>query len=596
MKNLLLTALLLACASDRALGAGVPILPFSEVRSGMRGTGRTVFQGTTVESFDVEIIGKLPKIGPEQDLILGRCSGGPLERTGVLAGMSGSPVLVDGKLVGAIAYTWSFTTEPIAGITPIEEMLAVSERDPLQPARRVAALPIDGNALEPLRAPEKLAAFFDRQLQALVSGSGAALPTSVPLSLGGMTSAALAPMMPELVRAGFVPFQVGAAGGDAAATAAPIEPGSAIGLKLLRGDLDMTAIGTVTWIDGDRLLAFGHPVLGLGAVDLPLTAATVHTLLPSLRQSSKLAAPLGEVGALRQDRIGGVFGRLGADPRMIPVRLQLGGEPTRERAFSFDIADDPLLAPLLLYASLNGVLSSRERVFGSTTVRLREGSVIKLLDGEDVSVDNVFSGQTAFSHGTGIAAYILYLLMNNVWAQPEIAGVNLILDYDELPRSARIRRVSASHYRTSPGDTVRVTVVLQPYRGPDVFLAQEIVIPDGTPPGPLTLQVGGAQATSQAESRDEPVLPQDLDQLIQLINLLRRNDRIYILGLREDTGALLGATHLPNLPPSVGRVLFRPRSQGNLVEVPRRVVLEEGIATDFAVAGSARLLLDVESR
>jgi hypothetical protein len=326
-----------------------------------------------------------------------------------------------------------------------------------------------------------------------------------------------------------------------------------------------------------------------------LTGATVETLLPSLMQSSRIAVPLAEVGALRQDRASGIYGQLDAKPRLIPVRFKLS-HPTRgERDYAFDIADDPMLSPLLLYVSINGILASRERTYGNATVRIREGSVIKLGNGEDVALDNLFSGPTAFDYGTGIPAYILYLLMNNAWTRPDISGVNLMLDYDDEPRTARIRRASVDRYRVRAGETVETSIVLGPFRGREQVFTRSIRIPEETPPGKLTLQVGGAVAISRAEDNREPVLPRDLSQLINLINQLRRNDRIYITATREDSGVLLGGSRMPNLPPSVANILTRPSSRGNFVRVPRRSVLEESVETEYAVGGSAEIALEVEA-
>jgi len=592
--KIVLTLSLLLLAPFGVPRAEVPVMPFDEVRSGMKGTGRTVFSGTEIESFDVEILGKLPNVGPDQNLILARCSGGPLAQTGVLAGMSGSPVTIDGKLVGAVAYSWGFTKDAIAGITPIEEMLAIPARDAESPARISARSLVDED-LEALRSPAGLAEFFAGQLHRLVQRSPAPLRASIPLSISGMSPEAILGALPGLPDAGFVPLQAGGGSTDPSPSP-PLEPGSALGLKLVRGDIEIAASGTVTWVEGDGVLAFGHPLFGLGSIDLPLTGASVQALIPSLRQSAKIATPLSEIGALRQDRATGVFGRTGVRPRMIPVRMQLNSSTSGARTFSFDVADDPLLSPLLLYASLNGILSSRERTFGSASLRLREGSVIKMLDEDDVRLDNLFSGSSAFNYGTGISAYVLYLLMNNTWSTPRIAGVNLIFEYDERPQTATILRASLDRYRVHPGDTVVASVVARPYRGPDQVFAREIVIPPHTPPGRLSLFVSGAAAASQAETREERLLPQDLNQLIRLINQLRRNDQIFILASGEDAGVLLGGARLPSLPPSVNSVLSRPRSRGNFSIVNRRLVLEEVIDTDFLMEGAKRLVLEVEER
>ena len=593
MRKLAVSFLISSAVLGQGASADTPILTFDEVRVGSVGTGRTVFHGTEIETFDVEILGKLPNVGAGQNLILGRCSGGPLERTGVLAGMSGSPVTVDGKLVGAIAFSWGFSKEPIAGITPIEEMLSIARLDTEPRTSRVGSIDRRGKWLERLHSPDLLAAFFGERLRSLVPATGSAMRLPVPLSVAGIGPSGLARILPDLSLAGFSPVQVGGSG-SSPSPSPRLEPGSAVGLKLVRGDLEMTATGTVTWVEGDELLAFGHSIFGLGRIDLPLTGAAVQLLLPNLRQSSRIAVPLSEVGALREDRARGVYGRIGATPRMIPVRLQLERPGGPERTFSFDIADDALLSPLLLYVSLNGVLAGTERVFGDATLRLREGSVIKMLDGEDVEVDNVFAGPTAFLYGTGLAAYILHVLMNNAWVPPQIAGVNLILEYDEWPRTARVRRATLDRYRVRPGETLEITVILAPYRGHDQHLKGRIEIPAETPPGKLTLHVGGALDMVRAEDGAEPLLPRDLDQLIRLINQLRRNDRVYILASRDDSGVLLDGARLPNLPPSVASLLSGPGAGGRRVMMGRRSVVEEMLPTDYAVEGALVLEIEVE--
>ena len=569
-------------------------MPFEEVQAGMKGSGRTVFAGTRIESFDVEILGKLPDIGPDRNLIIARCSGGPLAESGILAGMSGSPVTIDGRLIGALSYSWSFSTEPIAGITPIEEMLAIAEFDSPGAAFRGGSLEIDGARLATLRSPELLSSFVSDELRPLLARPAGALPIQLPLSISGIGSAGLAGVQPFFTDSGLMPLQSGSSRSGGAPAPAP-QPGSAIGLKLVRGDIEMTATGTVTWVDGDRILALGHPLFSLGAVDLPMTGATVEVLLPSLLRSARIAIPLTEIGALRQDRASGVFGRVGSKPRMIPVRFKLTTPAGAERVYSFDIADDPLLSPLLLYASLNGILASRERSFGSATVRLQEGSVIKMADGVDVELDNMFSGMSAREYGTGIAAYILHLLMNNAWTEPRIAGINLLLEYDDIPRSANIRRISLDRYRVRAGEAVQATVLLRPYRGRDRVFTTKIEIPEETPPGKLTLEVGSAIDVSRAEAHDSPVLPRDLDQLIELINQLRRNDRIFIVASSEDSGLLLEGARLPGLPPSAAAVLALSGSRGSVTPIPRRRILEEAIGTEYAVEGSARIEIEVEA-
>jgi hypothetical protein len=587
-----LAAVLTFAVSGSAVAAP-PTLPFSEVRSGMRGIGKTVFHGETIESFDVEIVGLLPNIGPGQNLILGRCTGGPLAQTGILAGMSGSPVTIDGKLVGAIAYSWGFAKDAIAGITPIEEMLSVGARDNAvsHRTRPAAAMPWN-DALQHLRAPSALGAFFVSRLTQIAARPVGAF-TSIPLSVSGINPSGLARIAPDLAQAGFVTLQSGGAGAKPASAAASIQPGSAVGVKLVRGDVDMTATGTVTWVDGDALYAFGHPLFGLGDVDFPLTAARVETLLPSLEQSAKIAVPLEEAGAFRQDRASAIFGRLGATPSMLPVRLQMTDGSGGRRSYAFDLVDDPLLSPLLLYAAMNGVLGTIERTLGSATVRLREGSIIKVDGSNDVRLDNLFAGDGATSDASGLSAFLLYLVMNNAWSTPHVAGINLIVDYDREPRTSAVRRVTLDRYRVKAGTSVTARVLLSPYRGPERVLTREIEIPEETPSGPLTLQIGDAASMNRAEDVDGPIVPRSLEQLVTLVNRLRRNDRVYIVASRGDNGVFLGGARLPNLPPSVTSILTRPRSYGNYTFVPERGVLEEDMPAESAVAGFVRVAIEV---
>jgi hypothetical protein len=594
MRKILHALLLAAVLAVPSSHAEVPTLPFDDVKTGMKGEGRTVFSGVAIETFEVEILGKLPNIGPHKNLILARCSGGPLAETGVLSGMSGSPIYIDGKLIGALAYSWGFTTDAIAGITPIDEMFEIAHEPDFAAPTATRGGGVTSSDLLRLSSPAEIPGYLTGRMDALAPSPAAGLPIRVPVSVAGVGSAGLARIEEDFQRAGFTAVQGGGAGVSPDASP-PIEPGSAIGLKLVRGDVDMTATGTVTWVDRGRVLALGHPLFGLGAVDLPLTGARVEALLPSLYQSARLATPLSEVGALSQDRSAGVLGRLGSTSRMIPIRLQLTGSGGMTHNFSFDVADDPLLAPVLLYNSLNAILADSERTFGNITVRVEPGSVIKLEGREDVELDNLFAGQTAPAYATGTSAFILYLLLNNNWSPPSIAGINVLLSYDQEPRTATLRRFTLDRYRVRPGETVESTLVLSPFRGPDLVLTRKIDVPPETPPGRLTLHVGGALAVSRAERTDEPLFPRDLDQLIWLINNLRRNDRIYIVASQEDTGVYVGGTRLPNLPPSVTSILTRPRTTGNLAVIPQRGVLEESIPTGYMVEGLARVHLEVET-
>jgi hypothetical protein len=245
---------------------------------------------------------------------------------------------------------------------------------------------------------------------------------------------------------------------------------------------------------------------------------------------------------------------------------------------------------------MNGVLDAVERTLGSATIRVREGSVIKVEGASDVRLDNLFAGDQAAGNASGLPAFLLYVLMNNEWSAPHVSGINLILDYDREPRTVAVRRVTLDRYRVTAGSAVTANIVLAPYRGPDRVLTRTIEIPEETPEGPLTLQFGDAATINRMQDADSPVVPRSLEQLITLMNRLKRNDRLYILASRGDNGVFLGGTRLTNLPPAVTSILTRPRSFGNYTSLPERGLLEDDIAGDGEVDGYVRVAVEVVAR
>ena len=584
------TAATLCLLAGLCVRAEVPILPYDQVKAGMRGVGKTVFSGSQVEEFEVEILGKLPNIGVDQDLILGLCTGGPLEHTGIMSGMSGSPVYVDGKLIGAVAYSWGFSKDPIAGITPIESMLDIPGQGS-GPSERASSW--EPRALEALRNHEQWNGFFVRQWNQLQGSAPGLRPVAIPLGIAGMDAAAVAAAM-RGSDARWLPMQSGGGAGVDGETPR-LEPGSPIGVKLIRGDVEMSATGTITWIDDRSLLAFGHPLFGLGSVDLLATAAQVEALMPSLVNSAKMAVPTQAIGALREDRTHGVAARRGVEPSLIPARLQLRS-PRGERSYSFDLADDPVLTPVLLYMALNGIVANRERGVGHATVQLAEGSVIKLGDGTDIPVDNLYAGANGIQYGTSFAPYVMYLLMNNPWTPPRVAGINLIVEYDDAPRTARIAGVSLDRYRAKPGDSIQATIRLAPYGGAERTVQRSLEIPANARPGGMTLTVGGAAAINRTERRNRARTPTNLDHLIRAIRQLRRNDRIYLAASQADSGGLIGAWSLPDLPPTARSVVALPRNRSTFLPVATRSVVEDSLPTDYQIEGGAALQLEIEER
>jgi SpoIVB peptidase S55 len=598
-------AILLIALGGGSTARAQEILPFSEIKPGMKGVGRTVFSGTRVDDFQVEVLGTLQNVAPKRNLILVRLSGGPLATTGVLDGMSGSPVYFGDRLAGAVAYTWGFAKEPIAGVTPIQEMLAIEDKEqpaPVAAARAIFPPPAGSAAgLAFLRDPARLPAYFTSYFERLAPTPGAAsslapiAPIRTPLLFSGFPASVVDALGPALSRAGLVAVQ----GGTTEKTAGPadgrIGPGSGVGIKLIRGDVEVAAVCTVTYREKDRVMACGHPLLNLGPTELMMTTASVNGLFPSLQESFKFASSGEEVGTFRQDRATGVFGYLGRKPRLIPVRLDLQPEKGRPRRYAFDIVEDPFLAPYLLYAALNGILSNEQKDYGEVSLAYKEGSTIRIAGEEDIALKNLFSGDLAVQYTSGTVAFLTLILLNNEYHATHIDGINLILGYSDERRTARLERAWLNRDRARAGETVQVSVVLKPFRGPDVTRQIDIQIPEEVPPGRLVLQVGDGLALARAEEgEDDDFNPRDLAQLIWLINHLRSNDKVYAVLTRGDNGIVFQGERLPNLPPSIAQVMVRPQTRGNYLRLGSRGVAEETLDTDYMLSGYKLLFIDVE--
>jgi len=581
--------------------AAQDILPFSEIKPGMTGVGLTVFSGTAVEEFGVEVIGTLENIAPQRNLILVRLSGGPLEKTGVMSGMSGSPIYFGDRLAGAVAYTWGFAKEPLAGVTPIQEMLSIEDKENAASGLRSGGFPPPGGGaagLALLRDPAGLPAHFASYFESSTAGSPSSMtPIGTPLIFSGFPGGVIDMLRAPLAPAGLLPVQGGTNGRGDAQGADGIVPGAGVGIGLVRGDVEIAAVCTVTSREGDRVLACGHPLLNLGETEYVMTTASVNGLFPSLNESFKFASAGEDVGVFRQDRSTGVFGYLRKKPRMIPVRLEMQPERGRSQRYAFDIIEDPFLSPFLLYASLNAVLSSQERDYGDVTLTYRRGSTIRVAGEEEIALQNMFSGDLARIYASGTVAYLTQLLMNSEYRPIHIEGINLIIGYEDRRRTARLERAWLSRDHARAGETVRLSATLRPFRGPEVTRNIDIAIPSEVPPGKLFLQVGDGVALARAEGQEqenEEFVPKDLTQLIWLINHLRGSNTLYAVLTRGDNGILFQGERLPNLPPSVAQVMVRPQTRTNYLRLWYRGVAEEAIETDYALQGYKLLSIEVE--
>ena len=586
-------------------------MPLDEVKIGMTGVGITVFRGAEREEFEVEVLGVLTNVmGPQRNIIVARLTGGPLATTGVIQGMSGSPVYIDGRLVGAVSYSLgSFSTDAIAGITPIEEMVATDAAATVV-ARRTPAR---------LRMPvaEQDFAAVVRQTFGSVQAF-AQQPTDVrafglPSFEGGRLATLLQPIATPLVLNGFAPelqavwaaaFGVGGlattVGGTMTAEAQlevadqPLQPGDAIGASLVRGDLTLAGTGTVTMVEGDRVYAFGHPFYNLGPIRFPMTRAHVTTLLPSLALSSKIAT-IGQVlGTIDQDRSTGIYGSLGPGPKMIPIRMTLD-EPGRDmqRTFSFEIIEDPLFSPILAYTTALSTFVTWTRDLGPRTYEVT--STVRLRDHGSVSSDDIYTGNSASAVAAAAVANPVATLFANDFELVEILGIDVAVTALEERQTATLERVWLDAVRPRAGDEVPLRILSRSHRGAELLETVMVKIPSHAS-GRLVIEVSDAATLAVQEQQEGRSLAEadSLDQLIRNLNDARRNNRIYVRLLRTDAGAVDRGEPLPSLPGSVLAVLEGNRSNGGLGRLREATLGEWELVGDHVVSGSRRLSITIE--
>src|SRR5579862_7250016 len=425
-------ALLLASTIQAQTPKPVETISVSEIRAGMRGVAYTVFQGTKPESMGVEVLGILKNAnGPKGDIILVRLSGAKAEYTGVVAGMSGSPVYLNGKLAGALAFRiGEFSKEPIAGVTPIAEMLEINAMD-----RSPGNSPV--NARSAVHTPTRTSGPGNENFSSQ-DYANYLKPIEAPLVFSGFSQDAMQMFAPQFAKAGIVPV-MGVGSVSESKQPEPLEPGSAISAILVRGDMDIAATCTVTYMDAQHLLACGHPLLQFGMVDLPMTKAEVLATLPSPLNAFKIVNATESVGAFVQDRHTGILGEFGKKPEMIPVTLTIHGG-TAPKVFHYDVLNNARLSPVAISTTVYNALHGVNEYGDETTYRMK-GSIS--VDGyPDVSMQDMFAAMDGGQPGAMLAANSLgerfSRIFDNPYSVAAIRGVNLDFDIVHERRWARL--------------------------------------------------------------------------------------------------------------------------------------------------------------
>jgi len=553
------------------------IYPLRDVRAGQHAIGKTVFQGNKIEEFQVEILGVLENVGPRQSIILARLSGGPLAETGVMQGMSGSPVYMDGRLVGAVALAFNFSKEPIAGIRPIEEMLAVGD---------------SGRTATPRVASNKPASNADSFASKLID-------IATPVSFSGFTAGTLDQFAPQLKKLGLEPRQGVSSGGKLPSklgAPASLRPGDMIAVELLSGDMSIGAEGTVTAVDGKAIYAFGHQFMSVGNTNLPFARAEVLTLLPNLSSSFKISSPLEWMGSITQDRSTSIYGELGRKADTIPLAITVKDGRRAPLAYHMQMIQDRVLSPYIVQTAVYSAMDATERTLGLASYSLRGG--VEFVNGAPpLKLDNTYAGDfnVPLQASAGIASPLASILGAGFDAL-KIKSINLEIEASERKRLLQVDQVTASPKQVHPGDSVELSVTFTGENGLEMQKSVRYRVPVGAPAGALSFTVSDGSLTNALDYQQmSPSVPKSPTQLVSFLNNLHPNTNAYVRVWRTDPAFEVQGQDLPAPPPSVGLILAKAQAaQG--AWIPRGSKVDElQIETgDVVVTGSKTVQVEVK--
>ncbi len=554
---------------------GQDFFPIQDVRAGLRGIGKTVFQGDRVDDFQVEILGVLQNFGPGQPIIIARLSGGPLAETGILQGMSGSPVYIDGKLLGAVALGFPFSKEPIAGIQPIQSMIdnatfgvgsgtatAGTQSKPIFLPANTRAFLSDFNYLPQLLSPAT---------PRLDPAFGEVSEITTPMALNGFTPGAFTHLDAPLGHLGLTAKE-GVITSTQSSQAGPVisggarqklKPGSMISVGLITGDLNMTADGTVTYIDGNRVYAFGHRFLNSGRTEMPFAYSDVIACIPNVNSSFKLSEPREWIGTIVSDHATAVAGELGRSAHTVPVQIAVNTGTSQGHTYHLQLVNDRFLTPFLTQAALFSTLDATERSIGAGTLKLQgevefEGNFPPLIVHDVYVTDSGLLQQASAD-----AVVTLSFVLGGGFADLHVKDMKFRLVQVDGKRQLRLAHAWTSAHEVHPGQKVEVTAVLEGENGVEQVKTIPYEVPVGAPEGLLNLTISDANtlnfpdfagiAQSQFRSAGE---------LIEAVNRYRGSESLFVRVWRQQPAFTVGGPmpggELTDPPPSVVLVLADP--------------------------------------
>ena len=591
-----------------AITAAEAIMTLADVKPGQIGKIRTVFKGTEVEEFQCEVLGILKNsIGPGKDMIMIKLRGDKPEFTGVVAGMSGSPVYIDGKLVGALAYRWGiFTKEPIAGVTPIEDMLEVGNYGTDSKPRRASVERFNPSSTEVTDDLLYSRLWQETQESEAATQASAASPSmmapiSTPLVFSGFDRRLFDRFAGFFRKNNFVPTMGGGTSGDVKQDT-PFEPGAAVSCVLMSGDMSIAGTGTLTYRAGDRVLGFGHPMFQSGEADIPMAKAKIVLTLSSSYASFKLAEPTEIVGSIKQDRLTAIMGKVGSMARMIPVSVEVNPARGKKKTFNFQMFEEPFFTPLLLnIATVNTLLGGMDYE-SSQTITLN--GQIEIDGHPSVNVNDAMASEdtdAVFPLAFRASSYLTRLfsgLYTNPLERPVVKRITLRVDQSAERKGTAIEEVRADREEVKPGDEIVLAVLMRPYRGERTTKIVKFRLPETAERGQeLRVMVSDARSFEAAEGvpgRSFVGGTGSLDELIAQLNRSRPSNAIYIRASQNTRGASINQQVLPSLPLSVLSVIGSSQTAANTTTAADSPLLTATEPVDYVISGRKYIRLIVK--
>lgn len=616
VRRAILGAFALALCPGMALAEPNPATYWrvDDLRAGMKGTGRTVMVGTKLEDFQAEILGVMKDVSPGRDMILCRLSGLNLEHSGIIQGMSGSPIYVEGKLIGAVAYAWEFAKDPIAGVTPFEQMVEfaraadkkfASERhrrgdwddiaqgwDDSGMSARIAGRVGDEDGVFAAKGAEA------RPMSG--GGLGGMLSTASPLAATGFSTSGLAALNEALGPMGMSASPGGRVPSHVLREHAgkPLAPGSPLSVAMVTGDFDLSGIGTVTHVEGDRVYGFGHPMMSLGNCELPLMTGYIHTVYPRASVSMKMGSPLKVVGTLDTDVSTGVAGRLGPGPKMIPMDVSVKvGRYSDAKSYHVEIVRDPKMLPSLVLSVLTSAVDHEGNLPDELTATV--SASIKIKGHEPITFQDTMSG-SRFSGAMGpsqifaATSSAIGILARNPIAPQQIEKIDVTTEIRGARKLATIESVRLESDRVEPGQSVPLLVTLAPYKQPRRVIEATLQIPSDLPDGSYEVTVQEMSLSLRRMFRNAPHLAEPRDESSLLASLKEQlapsRTAFYVHLPLPSQGVAVQGQALPNLPGGMRAVFSGTRADAAQAVGEDQIV---SVETPWVLEGSKSVKVEV---